>query len=689
MSDVSDDQPAFEPPRISRVPVEIVAKVKRSVERFNLRWRDDGEGIVDDFLPEPADQDRVYFLVELLKSDLKWRQLTLHATSLEAYCRRWPELAEAKTAQLELLTCECLYQAVYDAGPEPDELHARFPAIAEFIDLADVAARAERIRARESFLGTGRFFLIRRIGKGGFGVVYDALDRERRARVALKLLPKTMPDLLLYFKREFRALADVVHPNLVSLYELFSVAGQWFFTMEHIVGVDLLSYLHGDADLDQPASSAQSETDPCEPSSTAVWTKPKAILDFNRLRGTLFQLVEGISALHSARKIHRDIKPPNILVKSDGCVVLLDFGLVVEQQSERSPDAESTLGWPAPPPVLWEGAGTAAYMSPEQARGEPLTTASDWYSLGVVLFEALTCQRPFFGDKSELRKAKQFNDAPSPSKFVDGVPDDLVALCCDLLKRDPAERPSGKEILERLQSGADRRRGSELVPLASWTIPFVGRNRHLDELRGAFDSMLAGKSAVVHLTGRSGMGKTRLLHQFLNQLESDPQTVVLSSRCHERESVPYKALDGLIDALAHLLAIMQPAESHELQPAGFSALARIFPVLKNIELVARAAAPYINPSDLPRIKRAAMTALRELLFKLGSRRPLVLVIDDMQWADRDSVTILSEMLRPPSPPRLLLLASYRVDSPACNWMEPLSGVRQRDKACPYSPSFPT
>src|SRR5262245_39442637 len=175
----------------------------------------------------------------------------------------------------------------------------------------------------DDFIGTERFAIQERLGAGGYGVVYRALDRERNVAVALKTLRHLAATALVRFKREFRALADVSHPNLVALYELLSHEEQWFFTMELVDGVNFLGYVRGEF---FPAGSHSTSTGstatkrtvaPRERAAPAAVAAPAAdipsvgALDEARLRHALPQLVAGVSALHEAGKLHRDIKPSN------------------------------------------------------------------------------------------------------------------------------------------------------------------------------------------------------------------------------------------------------------------------------------------------------------------------------------------------------------------------------------------
>jgi serine/threonine protein kinase len=200
------------------------------------------------------------------------------------------------------------------------------------------------------------------------GVVYQAYDRKRRHMVALKTMQGVEASELYRFKAEFRTLAGLTHPNLVTLYELVAEGGLWFFTMELLEGVSFLAHVRS-------AVSPAGTRDPTDLMISRAREQPAAAthpppgltpLQLGRLRATLRQLAAGVHALHQAGKLHRDIKPGNVLVTRQGHVVLLDFGLAADL--DRSGEHLSLQ-----PRLL----GTLAYMAPEQAACRPVSPASD------------------------------------------------------------------------------------------------------------------------------------------------------------------------------------------------------------------------------------------------------------------------------------------------------------------------
>jgi eukaryotic-like serine/threonine-protein kinase len=460
------------------------------------------------------------------------------------------------------------------------------------------------------FTGTDRFRLLRQVGSGGMGIVYEVHDTLRDEAVALKTLRRSGATDLYRLKREFRSLVDITHPNVVCLYELFVDAERSFFTMELVDGVSLIDF---------------------------VRASPK------RLVPALEQLIDGVSALHQRGKLHRDIKPSNVLVTPEGRVVILDFGILADLRSlHRGDEARG---------------GTPAYLSPEEASGAAPSAASDWYGVGVTLYELLTGALPFDGSVADVLLRKRTTDPPAPADLhPDRVSADLSAICMGLLHRDPAQRLTGAAMRRALMPGA----GASLAAsvMATLDLPFVGRRRQLQALTEARDEVVAGQARAVAIYGPSGIGKSALARQFVRELDRD--AVVLTGRCYEHESVPYKALDGVVDDLSRYLASSPPDDVCDLLPRDVSALARVFPVLLQVGAIAGAArGADLDRADPFRIRRLAFEALNALLARLAARTLLVIWIDDLQWADADSIVLLDELLAPTNSPAMLTLLSFR------------------------------
>ena len=487
------------------------------------------------------------------------------------------------------------------------------------------------------------------LGRGGMGVVYRARNESLGRDVALKTLQHMSPDGLHRFKQEFRTLADIAHPNLASLYELLSDGQTWSFTMEILEGVDLLEYVWSGFDK---LNSDEHDKPMTQDADSPRLTEER----LQRLDESLKQLAIGLNALHEAGVLHSDIKPSNVLMTKEGRLVLLDFGLAAEMRRHNKDKTRTVQGTPL-------------YMAPEQAAGGPLSQASDWYAVGVVLYEVLTGQFPFSGKTVEILTRKQSESPISPERLARDTPEHLNSLCIALLDRNPEKRPAAAEILRHLGAVhlADEVAATQRATSRS-TVELVGRERHFEVLRESFSQVSDGNTRTIFVHGQSGMGKSVLVRSFLDEVQQQGEAVVLEGRCYEQESVPFKALDSLIDSLAVFLGTLPESVVTGIMPRDRLALTRVFPVLGRVPEMPKATYPSIENADQQELRQRAMNALRELLQRLAIREPLVLYIDDLQWGDVDSAGLLADLVRPPDAPRMLLLGSYRseaVDSSQC------------------------
>ncbi|MGJ7489316.1 serine/threonine-protein kinase [Variovorax sp. ZT4R33] len=482
----------------------------------------------------------------------------------------------------------------------------------------------------------GRFSILRQIGEGGMGVVFEAYDALRRSAVAIKTLSRLDSGSVYRLKSEFRALADINHPNLCRLHELFSDEG-WFFSMEFVDGERFNE-----------------------------WVRPNGRLDARRLRAALKQLLRGVAAIHGAGMLHRDLKSSNVLVEKDGRVVILDFGLVVDWRASAAQRPAVDAGF----------SGTPGYMAPEQtsnAANVAPTTASDLYAIGSMLFAALTGRLPFEGPVSDVLDLKRHQAAPQVQSLWPEAPHDLAKLCDALLQRDPALRPDAAQLRAALDRADAEDAQGQVVPVVDVVLSgpaqaeltgmalradiLLGRESEMAALHAAHASMLAGRSVVMFVSGDSGMGKSALLHAFLDQVRASGRSVTLEGRCYDRESVPFKVFDSVMDELSSHLRGLTREEAGDLMPREMYALARLFPVLERVDAVAQAPRKVIP--DLQELRLRAFAALTELLGRMRDRRPLVIFVDDLQWTDSDSTVIFEYLLNQPEPTPFLWVATHR------------------------------
>lgn len=491
-----------------------------------------------------------------------------------------------------------------------------------------VAPQVHRVADMQERIGEERFVLDGLLGSGGMGAVYRAYDKVRQEHVALKTMDNIDPASVWHFKQEFRALSDVSHPNIVSLYELISVNNLWFFTMELIEGTDFLTYVRQGGRNEPGLAHA----------------------NISRLRPALLQLAVAIQRLHNSGHIHRDIKPSNIIVGVSGRVVVIDFGVILEVSNSPKNTGPN------------ERPGTPAYMAPELVLGPTniATMASDWYSFGVVLYLSISGTLPI-SDRSHLHHLADTNSEPRPlSELSDASPEDLTTLCAELLCWQVKDRPLGQEIIDRLSVDLASTAHLTPVPVANEDL-LVGRSKELQTLYSSLKEAKAGRGVLIRVSGSSGMGKSVLLRHFLSEAQNRSPILVFSGRCYERESVPYKSLDSVLDSITQFLLGQSDELVQSLLPDDMLALLTAFPALRRVPAIHRTVSPSERLQSSFDLQRRVFGALRNLLSNLSRQQLVVIYIDDLQWGDIDSVPFLADLARQIEFP-LLFLCSYRSEA---------------------------
>lgn len=458
------------------------------------------------------------------------------------------------------------------------------------------------LAADDDSVDPARFDGAQLLGVGAYGSVFRAFDRLRRSEVALKVLHDAGSEAASYLKREFRTLSALAHPNVVELLDLVVTPTRAFFTMEYL--------------------------------DAAPFSFEGAIDDEARV-GRLLQVVRGLRCIHDAGFVHRDLKPPNVMVTRAGRVVLLDCGLASRIHRGAASAAD---------PV-----GSPVFMAPEIWFGAAPSPAQDVFALGVMLYEALTGRGVFPDDSfDDSQRARQRGDF-TPLRPDDGLPASVVALLNRALHPDADARPG----LDALEATLAERLGPRARPRATArAAPLVGRAAELATLT----AVVQGRAprGAVQLVGPSGIGKSRLLEEAL--AHAPPELTVLRAACHPLEEVLLPALDGIIDPLSEHLAAWPTAQRARLKEVD-GALGVVFPSL----------APFLGAAveggDPLALRRRAGLALAALLTLTQARGPVLLVVDDAQWGDPGSWSLLREAMEACAGrgPRLVLSTRHVVE----------------------------
>lgn len=520
----------------------------------------------------------------------------------------------------------------------------------------------------------GRFELRGRLGEGGMGVVFRAFDVTRQREVALKTMQGATSDSIVRFKNEFRTLCGISHPNLVTMYELVAERERLFVAMELVSGPTLLSFVRGE-DLDGADSNTRTTMDSGGGVVTAPAVATARPVRFDRLVEVAWQAATGLAYLHAQGILHRDIKPSNILIREESHrVMLCDFGLSQAISAAQHGRMEGTL----------------AFLSPEVCSGMPASEASDWYAFGTTLYECLLGRVPFLGTGHEIIRDRTSREALPPRAVDPSIDAAWDRLVVGLLKRDPETRLSGDDVLsglneirESLRADTGRtpryreasesgsvlrpRRGGASSSADSYSQTGVSTTQHelhcygREAERAAVTSHIKAESArAAYLVGRSGFGKSTLAEAVARDIAGD-NGFILRGRCNEAEHLPFKALDGIIDQLSgDLVDRPVPEIASGLERASVSSLLQLFPALGRVEALSDATEKELLLPHGQR-RRLAFGALKELLHRVHRARPLVLVIDDLQWVDNDSVELLRSIFDVDDAPAVAIVGTYRDD----------------------------
>ncbi|MDH4220402.1 MAG: protein kinase, partial [Candidatus Aminicenantes bacterium] len=521
----------------------------------------------------------------------------------------------------------------------------------------------------------GRYEIIESLGTGGMGKVYRAYDNKIKEEIAIKLLKheiSTDKKTIERFSNEIRLSRKITHKNVCRMHDLNDDEGAQYITMEYVPGEDLKSFIRRVGHL---------------PSGKAISIGK--------------QVCEGLAEAHSLGVIHRDLKPQNIMVDKSGNPKIMDFGIA------RSLRAEGITG---------EGAiiGTPEYMSPEQVEGKETDQRSDIYSLGVVLYEMLTGKVPFEGENTFSIALKHRDEIPPhPRELNPELSSELSAVILKCMAKEREKRyQSAQELLSdlnALEKGTEIRAAetkprlpaflAEEKPIKEGKPVFVARESELERLNTFLERSHSGRGQVVFITGEVGSGKTALIQEFSRRAqEAHPDLIVASGKCNAHTGIgdPYSPFMEMLSLLtgdvetrwaAGMITREHAQRLWSLMPQTVKALLENGPDLINIfvpgtPLLARAQA-FSSASTESHIRlkkvveRKAMlppdSSLQQsdlfeqytkTLIALAREKPLFLMLDDLQWVDAGSASLLFHLCRRLAGNRILVAGSYRPDEVA-------------------------
>ena len=484
------------------------------------------------------------------------------------------------------------------------------------------------------------------LGEGGMGTVYRATDTRLGRDVALKVLPPeltTDAGRLARFQREARALAALNHPNIVTIYSVEECEGSHFLAMELVEGPTLDGVI------------------------------PEEGLAFDAFLSIALPLADSVAAAHAAGLTHRDLKPQNVMIGRDGRLKVLDFGLARFQDTVAA-SAPQDL-----PTMLrtQEGlvVGTLPYLAPEQIDGSMADTRCDVYALGVLFYEMATGRLPFVRSSPMALMAAILRDDPEPvATLAPHLPPGLHAIIERCMAKAPTERfPHGAALYQALRQLRSRDvaggEGVRVAPLPPDTArprptstdsslrlrraerPLVGRELEFERLVERLDETTVDGGSLVLLAGEPGVGKTYLCEQLL-QVATDRGMLTFSGHCSEEGTAPY---GPFAEILEEIIRTLPDDELRDVLGDDAPEIVRLVPKL------ARRWQDLPEPVALEpdQQRRALFSAVADVLRRLASRRPLVLLLDDLHWADDATVGLLAHIAPQLEAQPLLCLGTYR------------------------------
>ena len=487
----------------------------------------------------------------------------------------------------------------------------------------------------------GPYEIVEPLGQGGQGSVYRARHHEQKTWVALKTVRTHSASHVASIRREVRTLARLRHPDIIRIHEEGMEGGIPWYAMELAEGETLAQRLK--AEPDDP-------TAPLSGSPPAKGVSPAAGSDPGEALGIIADLCGALAYLHGEGVVHRDLKPSNVLIRPDGSPVLVDFGLATQFTAGLAREVMNLEG---------AVAGTLPYMSPEQVRGEFVDARADLYSLGCMLYEILTGTPPFPSDRPQVILDSHLTEVPPPPSARGSSRPDLDALVVRLLEKQPRERLGfASEVAAVLaQHGCPPRRRATEVRSYLYRPALSGRDDVLSRIRSTIDAARRGTGELVLLRGESGVGKTRVAMEAA-RLAVREQHFVLTAEATAAEDSPLSLLRPTLQQVADHCREMGRRRTKKVLGRRAGVLARFEPSLGLLET-----GVHPPPSRLPpaESRLRLYRYLLETYRAMAGARAVILVLDDLQWADELSLGFLEYVSRV-TLDRVVVIGTYRADT---------------------------
>lgn len=529
----------------------------------------------------PQLRERWDWLSQLIVFEFTLLSKGVHYRPVTYYCDSFPEFATAIDDLLKRIEANLQKHAStivsYRGRTKPND--------------STIVAASEDVGTTWTLPRTlGRYYLLSFVESGGMGNVFRALDMKRGTLVAIKVMRRDDTWSIHQFNQEFRTLAQIRHPNLVRMYDAFSEGGLRYFSMELITGNDL-----GRWALENRNNRNY----------------------YERLRLFIRQLISVINHLHQQGVVHRDIKPSNILLRSPRTVVLLDCSLAQRWPLPSSQEASLSNE---------DVVGTLYYMAPEVLNRKPAIPASDWYSLGVCLYELLTGEYPCPKDGDVNEQDRNLDQ--SLQQLAPLAPNDLRQLCQSLLRYDHTDRPTGAMIAQVM--------GAPMIEPTRSIQPLVGRGPILAAIRSGLQSTSASNRFTV-IYGEPGIGLSAILSLVSGYLALSDSNLVLKCASYREDKTAYSIISQLLNQLIDRLRLIDRLEWYSVFSKFAPTIGSHFPEVLIDDRIKD------NVTSEPTITEA-LEAVANLFEELSCQRSIILVIDDLQWCDQDSRKFLTAQL---------------------------------------------